>query len=107
MAEVEIPPSSVSVGHGCVKDEGSEARGGHCVRNHTSLTPENHDLASAIGCTYGDSVHGGARADALSVNKVSSSRKANVDVADSETESSEDNNEKNWELSYFSTPEKR
>lgn len=97
--KTEIPPSSVFMGNGYVPNGRSEWQKTHCDRHHTYLTSQNHELPDAIVFAFGHRIHAQSTADALSVNKENSSEEADVDVDDSEHNSSDDNDEKNSELS--------
>lgn len=66
---VEKPSLPVSVGQGYVQLGKSEWHEGHCVRYHTYLNLENHDLPDPVAFAYRDSNHSGFKADALSVKK--------------------------------------
>lgn len=102
MERIKIALSSVTVGHGFVKHGGSECRESHCHWYQMYRIPENHNLPDAIEISYGESIHVGSRANALSVRKVGDSREVNVDVGNSKKQSSEDNDEMNSELSTSS-----
>lgn len=54
--EVEFRPAFAFAGHGYLQFAGSEWRAEHCIRSHSYLTPENHDLTDATAFAYGDSI---------------------------------------------------
>lgn len=56
MEEVEIPPTSVFVGHGHMHHSTSEWRGGHSIRYQSYLAPENNDPQYAVAFDYGKSI---------------------------------------------------
>lgn len=65
------------------------------------MIPENQNLPDAVLFANGNSFEFRVRADALSVNQVGGSEGADVDVSKLESESSEDDGQKNVELSGF------
>lgn len=97
MQETEIPPPFVFVGQSPVQLGEKKWREGHCVRYHTSVSPENYDLPDAITFTNRGRVHS-LGADALSVRKVDYSGEADVHVTGLESESSKGSNEKMLKL---------
>lgn len=75
------------------------------------LTAENNVLPDATVFAYEYSIHVGPRAPALSLKRVGRSGKVGIDVKHPENESSENNDQRNLELSDFileraSIPEK-
>lgn len=98
MEKIGTPPTSVFARHGYVQPEGDEWQGAQCVRYHTYLIPENHDLPDPADSAYRDHNHAWSRADALSVEKVDGSGETNVDVVNSEKKNFQSNDEKSSEL---------
>lgn len=95
MEEVEILPSSLSVGHEHVQRRESERLGSSCIRFHTYLALDSYDSPASIAFAYEKGVHTGCRAYALSVEKAGGTGVADVSVQDAQNESSEDNDGKN------------
>lgn len=91
MEEADIQPFPLFFLQVCTQHERSEWRGIDCARYHTYLIPKNHGFPDATASPYGHSIHDKSRADAQPVKKVGGSKKADVDVEDSEDESSEKN----------------
>lgn len=70
LGKVEVPPSTVFVGHEYVQIGGSEWRGIHCVRYNTYLVFGSQDSPDATASAYEDSIHAGSIADVPFVDKV-------------------------------------
>lgn len=99
--EVEILLSFVLVRHGYVQHGGSKLSGSHCAQYDRYQIPGNGNLSDAIAFGCGGSPLVGSRGDALFLKKVGDSEKAEQDLDDSGSESSEDIDEENPELSDF------
>lgn len=85
--KVQIPLLSDLIGHRFTQHAESECRKNDCLRYLAYLVPENYEQQDAVAFASENSIPARSRTNVLSVNRLSGSEEAGVDVEHSESES--------------------